>query len=114
MQDSPMEINAADALAAHAAGGLMVDVREAYETALAVVPGSTVAPLSAGVDAVVARVMALEQPACGVVVCAAGVRSLVVVRALHAAGASNWRSLTGGIGSWHRAGGALEVPGATR
>ena len=103
----PLEIDVADALAAHARGERFLDVREADEIAHGLSPGAKWIALSGGFDAI--RDWSRGASGCVHVLCAAGVRSLHVAHALRSAGIAAC-SVRGGMDRWRAQGGPLQMP----
>ncbi|MFK4837746.1 rhodanese-like domain-containing protein, partial [Microbacterium sp. ZW T2_14] len=85
----------AEALAAQRAGAVLLDVREPFETARGVIPGSVLLPLGD----VLAEPRRVE--AARVVVCQVGMRAQRAAVALRAAGVEA-SVLAGGIDAWNR------------
>jgi molybdopterin/thiamine biosynthesis adenylyltransferase/rhodanese-related sulfurtransferase len=91
------QVDLRTALAAHEAGATLLDVREPFETAAGVLPGSVELPL--------AQVLAdpgSAGPGPIVVVCKAGIRAERAARALRAAGVEA-SVLAGGLDAWESA-----------
>jgi rhodanese-related sulfurtransferase len=76
----------------------LVDVREAWELAIAAVPGALHVPMAE----VAARLAELDPGREIVVMCRSGGRSLAVARALEAHGYARVANLSGGILAWAR------------
>jgi adenylyltransferase/sulfurtransferase len=83
-----------------AAGVVLVDVREPWEHALGVLPGSLTIPLGELADR--ADEVAPEGSALVVTICHHGVRSLGAAAILRAAGVRDVVSLAGGLDAWSR------------
>lgn len=97
---APVEIEAAEARAAVAAGAVLVDVREPGECALAPIAGAIELPLSRIDEAV----SVLGKPAAPVVlVCAMGVRSRLAASRLAELGYAEVASVVGGRTAWDAA-----------
>ncbi|MDQ7879673.1 ThiF family adenylyltransferase [Microbacterium sp. QXD-8] len=90
------QLTPAEALAAQRAGAVLLDVREPFETARGVIPGSTLLPLG-DVLAEPRRVEASRV----VVVCQVGMRAQRAAAALRAAGIEA-SVLAGGMDAWSR------------
>lgn len=105
----PLEISVTDAAPRIEAGEVsVVDVREHSEREAGTIADSQTLPLSEGIDTVCDRLAALAQS--GVIVCASGVRSLNVAKALEARGMRGWLSLAGGMVAWTGAGAPIATP----
>jgi adenylyltransferase/sulfurtransferase len=103
-QPSPIpQLTPAEALAAQRAGAVLLDVREPFETAHGVIPGSTLLPLGE-VLADPSRVEAQSV----VVVCQVGMRAQRAAAALRTAGVEA-SVLAGGIDAWNRDGAAVHA-----
>ncbi|MFI5488594.1 rhodanese-like domain-containing protein [Micromonospora echinaurantiaca] len=93
------EVNLADFAAAHAAGAVVVDVREPFEYVEGHVPGARSVPLAQ----LPAAVGDLPRSRPVYVICASGNRSLTAAQFLARAGIDA-RSVGGGTGGWIRSG----------
>jgi adenylyltransferase/sulfurtransferase len=103
-QPSPIpQLTPAEAFAAQRAGAVLLDVREPFETAHGVIPGSTLLPLGE-VLADPSRVEAQSV----VVVCQVGMRAQRAAAALRTAGVEA-SVLAGGIDAWNRDGAAVHA-----
>jgi molybdopterin/thiamine biosynthesis adenylyltransferase/rhodanese-related sulfurtransferase len=100
-----LEISAAEARRVREHTAPIIDVREQHECDQLAVDGAVSVPLSLGVAHVVEELSKFDHE--GVVICAAGVRSLHVVEHACAAGLVGWKSVIGGVESWHASGGAV-------
>ena len=93
---------------------LLVDVREADETARGIVPGAILAPrgmLEFHADPGTPYHLEGFDPARRVIVyCAAGSRSALAARSLHTLGYRDVAHLDGGIKAWIEEGRPLELP----
>lgn len=92
----PPRLNVAEALAAHRAGAVLIDVREPFETHRGVIPGSVLVPLGE----LLAEPDAVSAPRV-VVVCQAGGRAQRAAEVLRAAGVEA-SVLAGGYDAWLR------------
>lgn len=106
----PLEIEVIEARAAHARGGLFLDVREAAEQTQGICLGATCIALSNGIDAILDWARAQSVPVH--VLCAVGARSLQVAQVLRAAGIAAI-SVHGGMQQWRLQGGAIATPVTT-
>lgn len=94
----PLEIAPAElALLRSLPGGCAIlDVREPWEVAICTLPEAKHLPL----DDLIDRAEALPRDRVLVVVCHAGVRSLIAARHLRASGSDRVTSLRGGLDAW--------------
>jgi adenylyltransferase/sulfurtransferase len=90
------QLTPAEALAAQRAGAVLLDVREPFETARGVIPGSILLPLGD----VLAEPRRVEAPRV-IVVCQVGMRAQRAAAALRAAGIEA-SVLAGGMDAWNR------------
>ncbi|HEY9310154.1 MAG TPA: rhodanese-like domain-containing protein, partial [Microbacterium sp.] len=90
------QLTPAEALAAQRAGAVLLDVREPFETARGVIPGSMLLPLGD----VLAEPRRVEAPRV-IVVCQVGMRAQRAAAALRAAGIEA-SVLAGGMDAWNR------------
>jgi rhodanese-related sulfurtransferase len=93
------EVDPASFAAAHAAGAVVIDVREDWEYAAGHVPGARSIPLGRLPSALAG----LPRTGPVYVICASGNRSQAGARLL-AAGGFRSHSVIGGTGAWQRAG----------
>lgn len=102
------ELQPHEALAAQAAGAVLIDVREPEEIA----QGGPLGALRIVRGFLELRIeQAVEDPESTVVlICAGGVRSLFAARDLRELGYTDVRSVAGGFESWKQAGLPIEVP----
>jgi rhodanese-related sulfurtransferase len=77
---------------------VLLDVREAWEVALAPFPGMTWIPMGQMVE----RLVELDKTAETVVICHHGIRSWRVAKFLESEGFSDVINLTGGIDAWSK------------
>lgn len=96
--DPPLEITPAvlASLRGGAEGCAIVDVRDSWEVAICRLPGALHLPL----DEIVDRAGALPRDRLLVIVCHAGVRSLIAARHLRECGFDRATSLRGGLDAW--------------
>ncbi len=94
-----IEIDQQGFAAAHAAGAVVIDVREPHEYAAGHVPGAQLVPLGT----LAAGAEQLDRTARVYVICATGNRSLTAARALAGAG-FDAQSVQGGTSAWAAAG----------
>jgi len=107
-----IEIDVAAALAVHAQGAPVLDVRESAELASGVCPGATCRPLSQGLAPMLAWARSNSVAGTILVVCASGARSLRVAAALRDDGIAAC-SLRGGMQVWIGQGGPTTSAAAT-
>jgi rhodanese-related sulfurtransferase len=98
----PLEVDLAEFAAAHAAGAVVLDVRNPDEYQLGHVPGAVLIPL----DQLVDRQEEIPTGDPLYVICAVGGRSLTATRALVEAGYEA-RSVAGGTNGWIERGGQV-------
>ena len=108
LRESVPHIDIAEALRRLQAGAVMLDVREADETAQGIVPNAVVIPRGHLEMDVSTDIPQSDTPL--VVYCAAGNRSLFAVEALQSIGYTNVASLDGGIDAWKQAGQPIAQP----
>jgi rhodanese-related sulfurtransferase len=106
MTDEVPAVGVDEAIAAAAAGGYLLDVREPREWDEVHAPSATLIPMRALSE----RAGELPEDGRILVICHSGVRSAAVAEALVAAGypAVN---VSGGMVAWEAAGGPVERPG---
>ena len=92
------EISATEFQSRRAAGALLLDVRHAWEIALAPVPDAVHIPM----DQVPERISELDPTRETVVICRSGGRSLRVAQFLERQGFRSVANLTGGVLAWSR------------
>ncbi|HJS21707.1 MAG TPA: rhodanese-like domain-containing protein [Steroidobacteraceae bacterium] len=92
------EISATEFQSRRAAGALLLDVRNAWEIALAPVPDAVHIPM----DQVPERISELDPTRETVVICRSGGRSLRVAQFLERQGFRSVANLTGGVLAWSR------------
>jgi sulfur-carrier protein adenylyltransferase/sulfurtransferase len=102
-RSSGLEISAEAAVAAQAAGAVLLDVREAAERLSGYPRDSLHAPMSEGFDSWLQR---LPRDRHVLLFCAAGVRSLHAAVAFRQAGFARAESIAGGMHAWQ----ALQLP----
>ena len=104
MVSTPLEIDLDAFAEAHAAGGVVLDVRNPDEYQAAHVPGAVLIPL----PELAARQEDIPEAAPVYVICAAGARSLTAAKALVEAGYQAV-SVMGGTNGWIERGGEVVV-----
>ncbi|HVF34244.1 MAG TPA: molybdopterin-synthase adenylyltransferase MoeB [Candidatus Saccharimonadia bacterium] len=108
--DLPEEITPAEARVRHAAGAVLVDVREPGEWALGTPLGALRVPLARLVEGLVAQGVDRGTPV--LAICGGGARSLRAAEALHGHGYERVASVHGGFTRWKREGLPFEVVSA--
>ncbi len=108
-----IEIDVAEAMAAHAQGLPMLDVRESAELASGIFPGAICLPMSQGLAPILDWARSKAATETILVVCASGARSLRVASVLRDAGIAA-RSLRGGMQAWVGQGGPTTIAAATQ
>src|SRR3569623_1076088 len=102
------EVSPAEALAAHADGAVLLDVREADEVANGSPQGAL--RLSRGFLDLRIEVIVPDSDQSILVMCAGGVRSLFAAEALKQLGYQNVKSVAGGFNRWKNNGLPFEMP----
>ena len=108
LRESVPQIDTAEALEKQRSGAVLLDIREADETAQGIIENAKV--IARGYLETSAQTELPDTDTPVVVYCASGTRSLFAAESLRSIGYTNVASLDGGIDAWKQAGLPIEMP----